>query len=193
MTLNNFNNTKNNFLFSETLRKYPVVFALFRVATKSYSVPNDSLKIEKGQKIIIPIFSLHFDPRYFSDPEVFNPERFSTEEKAKRPNSVYIPFGDGPRICIGRYYYISSHKTIHYLLSGKWLNITVFNLLLFFFVFKGKRFAEMEMKLALVDILSKFEVEPCEKTEIPIQFSNLSIIVMPRDEKLWLKLIPISK
>jgi len=51
----------------------------------------------------------------------------------------------------------------------------------------------MEMKLALVDILSKFEVEPCEKTEIPIQFSNLSIIVMPRDEKVWLKLIPISK
>lgn len=85
-----------------------MVFALFRVATKSYSMPNDSLKIEKGQKIIIPIFSLHFDPRYFSDPEVFNPERFSTEEKAKRPNSVYIPFGDGPRICIGIYlpYYI---------------------------------------------------------------------------------------
>nr|ATN95983.1 cytochrome P450 6CY18 [Aphis gossypii] len=144
-------------VIAETLRKYPVVFALFRVATKSYCVPNDSLKIEKGQKIIIPTFSLHFDPRYFSDPEVFNPERFSNEEKAKRPNGVYIPFGDGPRICI------------------------------------GKRFAEIEMKLALVDILSKFEVEPCEKTEIPIQFSNLSLIVMPRDEKIWLKLIPISK
>lgn len=49
------------------------------------------------------------------------------------------------------------------------------------------------MKLALVDILSKFEVEPCEKTEIPIRFSNLSILVIPRDEKVWLKLNPISK
>jgi cytochrome P450 family 6 len=51
----------------------------------------------------------------------------------------------------------------------------------------------MEMKLALVDILSKFEVEPCEKTEIPIQFSKLSLIVIPKDEKVWLKLKPISK
>jgi len=85
---------------------------LFRVATKTYRVPNDSLIIEKGQKIIIPTFSLHFDPRYFSDPEVFNPERFSAEENAKRPNGVYLPFGNGPRICIGRYYYISLYKAI---------------------------------------------------------------------------------
>jgi len=119
LTLNYFKNIKNYFIFPETLRKYPVVFALFRVATKSYSVPNDSLQIKKGQKIIIPIFSLHFDPRYFSDPEVFNPERFSAEEKAKRPNGVYIPFGDGPRICIGRYYYINLYETIiYYLLSS---------------------------------------------------------------------------
>jgi len=143
-------------VIAETIRKYPVLFALFRVATKTYHVPNDSLIIEKGQKIIIPTFSLHFDPRYFSDPEVFNPERFSDEEKAKRPNGVYLPFGNGPRICI------------------------------------GKRFAEMEMKLALVDILSKFEVEPCEKTEIPIQFSKLSLLVIPKDEKVWLKLNSIS-
>jgi len=90
-------------MLSETLRKYPLLFALFRVATKTYRVPNDSLIIEKGQKILIPTFSLHFDPRYFSDPEVFNPERFSTKEKAMRPNGVYLPFGDGPRICIGMY------------------------------------------------------------------------------------------
>jgi len=90
-------------MLSETLRKYPLLFALFRVASKTYRVPNDSLIIEKGQKILIPIFSLHYDPRYFSDPEVFNPERFSTEEKAKRPKGVYLPFGDGPRICIGMY------------------------------------------------------------------------------------------
>jgi len=90
-------------MLSETLRKYPLLFALFRVASKTYRVPNDSLIIKKGQKIIIPTFSLHFDPRYFSDPEVFNPERFSTKEKAMRPNGVYLPFGDGPRICIGMY------------------------------------------------------------------------------------------
>jgi len=74
-------------------------------------VPNEPLIIEKGQKIIIPTFSLHFDPRYFSDPEVFNPERFSTKKKAMIPNGVYLPFGDGPRICIGMY--------IQYFIKGK--------------------------------------------------------------------------
>jgi len=59
------------------------------------------LTIEKGQKLIIPIHSLHYDPKYYNDPEVFNPERFSLEEKCKRPSGVYLPFGDGPRICIG--------------------------------------------------------------------------------------------
>ncbi|XP_003242904.1 probable cytochrome P450 6a13 isoform X1 [Acyrthosiphon pisum] len=144
-------------VIAESLRKYPLMFALFRVATKTYRVPNDSLIIEKGQKIIIPTFSLHYDPKYFSDPEVFNPERFSPKEKAMRPNGVYLPFGDGPRLCI------------------------------------GKRFAEMEMKLALVEILSKFEVEPSEKTMIPVQFSKLSVVVIPRDEKILLKLNPLSE
>lgn len=49
----------------------------------------------------------------------------------------------------------------------------------------GKRFAELEMKLALVEILTKFEVEPCEKTEIPIRFSKKSIIAMP-ENGIWL-------
>nr|BAH72220.1 ACYPI000761 [Acyrthosiphon pisum] len=80
---NDFLNDLNylDMVIAETLRKYPLLFALFRVATKTYRVPNDSLIIEKGQKIIIPTFSLHFDPRYFSDPEVFNPERFSTKKR----------------------------------------------------------------------------------------------------------------
>lgn len=74
---------------------------MFRKASQTYHVPNDSLTIDKGQKIIIPIHSLHYDPKYFPDPETFNPERFSPENKAKRPSSTYLPFGDGPRICIG--------------------------------------------------------------------------------------------
>lgn len=89
------------FLCLETLRKYPPTFALFRKATQTYHVPNDSLTIEKGQKIVIPIYSLHYDPKYFADPEVFDPERFSAKEKAKRISGTYLPFGDGPRICIG--------------------------------------------------------------------------------------------
>lgn len=91
------------FSFSETLRKYPPTFALFREVTKTYHMRNDSLVIEKGQKVMIPIHSLHYNPNYFSDPEVFDPERFSPEEKSKRPSGVYLPFGNGPRMCIGIY------------------------------------------------------------------------------------------
>lgn len=48
------------------------------------------------------------------------------------------------------------------------------------------------MKLILVKILSKFEVEPCEKTEIPITFSNLSILVLPNSGEVWLKFNKLS-
>jgi len=74
---------------------------LFRKASKKYHVPNDSLIIENGQKLLIPVYALHYDSKYYTEPEKFIPERFSAEEKAKRPSGVYLPFGDGPRMCIG--------------------------------------------------------------------------------------------
>jgi len=64
-------------------------------------VPEDTLIIEKGQKIVIPMYSIHHDMKYYPNPTTFDPERFSTEEKSKRINGIYIPFGDGPRNCIG--------------------------------------------------------------------------------------------
>lgn len=44
---------------------------------------------------------MHYDDRYWDKPEEFNPNRFSPEESAKRPSVAYIPFGEGPRNCIG--------------------------------------------------------------------------------------------
>lgn len=146
-------------------------------------MPNDSLIIEKGQKIIIPIMSLHNDPKYFSDPEVFKPERFSPEEKAKRPAGVYFPFGDGPRICIGILIFVQCNCKVKYKSHDD---------VLFHLIFIGKRFAEIEMKLALVKLLSKFEVEPCEKTEIPVTFTNMSLVALPNDGTVWLKLNRLS-
>jgi len=80
---------------------YSITMILFRRATKNYQVPGESLVIEKGQMIILPAYSIHNDPKYYPNPGTFDPERFSTEEKAKRRNGTYIPFGDGPRLCIG--------------------------------------------------------------------------------------------
>lgn len=85
----------------ETLRKYPPLLTLFREATQDYRVPDDTLVIEKGTKLLIPVYAIQHDYRYYPDPEMFDPERFTQEEKSKRPNGTYMPFGDGPRICIG--------------------------------------------------------------------------------------------
>jgi len=58
--------------------------------------------VEKGTQIFVPTLGLHHDPKYYPDPERFDPERFNEEEKKKRPHFSYLPFGEGPRICIGK-------------------------------------------------------------------------------------------
>uniref|UniRef100_A0A1B6JSY8 Cytochrome P450 n=1 Tax=Homalodisca liturata TaxID=320908 RepID=A0A1B6JSY8_9HEMI len=86
---------------SETMRKYPIATSLMRECTQTYQEQQSSLVIEKDTKVLIPVFALHHDPLYFPDPDKFIPERFSPENKSKIIQGTYLPFGDGPRICIG--------------------------------------------------------------------------------------------
>lgn len=57
-------------------------------------------KVEKGTPFLIPIYGIQHDPQYFPDPEKFDPERFSDENKDRILPGTYIPFGVGPRNCI---------------------------------------------------------------------------------------------
>lgn len=59
------------------------------------------LQIEKNVLIQIPVYGIHHDEKYFPDPEKFLPERFSEENKAFMDKDAYLPFGIGPRNCIG--------------------------------------------------------------------------------------------
>ena len=86
---------------SETLRKYPPLGFLDRRSNADYTLPNSDVVLKKGTPIFIPMMGLHYDPQYYPEPEKYDPERFSEENKQKRPNNVYFPFGDGPRLCIG--------------------------------------------------------------------------------------------
>jgi cytochrome P450 family 6 len=93
-------------MFTETLRKYPVVTFLDRMCSSDYTLPsasgNGTVILPKGTGVYIPILALHHDPQYFPDPDKFDPERFTEENKQNRPNYTYLPFGEGPRMCIGK-------------------------------------------------------------------------------------------
>ncbi|CAG9820505.1 unnamed protein product [Phaedon cochleariae] len=88
-------------VIDETLRMWPPVISLLRVCVKDFKFPDSDLLIEKGTRIIIPALSLHRDPDHFPDPLKFSPDRFEDKNK-KYP--AYLPFGDGPRNCIGLRY-----------------------------------------------------------------------------------------
>ncbi|KAH8254076.1 hypothetical protein KR032_008330 [Drosophila birchii] len=86
----------------ETSRLYPIASHLIRKSRTRYTVPGyPNFVIEAGQMIFIPSSAIHHNPVIYPDPYEFRPERFSSEESAKRSSIAWIPFGDGPRNCIG--------------------------------------------------------------------------------------------
>nr|AQQ12674.1 cytochrome P450 [Locusta migratoria] len=86
---------------SESLRMYPPVPFLNRECNQDYKIPDSDVVLEKGTPVALSVIGLHRDPSHFPDPDRFDPERFSEEAKAERHPYVYLPFGEGPRICIG--------------------------------------------------------------------------------------------
>lgn len=88
-------------ILPETLRLYPSVPVLERRAFQDYKIPGHDVVIPKGMKINIPAYAIQRDERFYPDPDVFNPDRFHQKEVAKRHICTFIPFGEGPRICIG--------------------------------------------------------------------------------------------
>ncbi|KAH8371559.1 hypothetical protein KR093_008001 [Drosophila rubida] len=89
-------------VISETLRLYTIVPFLERKALNDYVVPgHPNYVIEKGTQVIIPACAIHRDEDFYPDPETFDPERFSAEQVATRDSVEWLPFGDGPRNCVG--------------------------------------------------------------------------------------------
>jgi cytochrome P450 family 3 subfamily A len=86
-------------VIDETLRLFPPATRTDRVANADFEY--QGIQMKKGQVVGIPIYALHHDPDIYSSPEEFQPERFSDENKKKRDNEAYMPFGAGPRNCVG--------------------------------------------------------------------------------------------
>lgn len=86
-------------VIDETLRLYPPAWIIGR-----HSLGEDQLgqyHIPKDTNCLIPVYYIHRDPRFWDEPEKFDPERFSKENSKGRHRFVYFPFGGGPRLCIG--------------------------------------------------------------------------------------------
>ncbi|XP_066540921.1 thromboxane-A synthase isoform X2 [Hoplias malabaricus] len=118
----------------EALRLYPPGFRFARDVEEDCVVNGQFLP--KGATLVIPASFLHHDAQYWPEPEKFMPERFTPEAKASRHPFVYLPFGAGPRSCV------------------------------------GMRLAQLEIKMALVNIFKRFNVVACEDTKVPLELKS---------------------
>lgn len=87
---------------AEILRKYPPAPLLSRRCEYKYQIPGSKVVLPAGMRVVIPIYGLHHDPNYYPEPMTFKPERFTEENKRTRHPYTYLPFGEGPRNCIGK-------------------------------------------------------------------------------------------
>ena len=83
----------------EAMRLYPPAWIIDREALADDEF--EQYKIKKGKDVTCLIYSMHYNPKYWEHPEKFDPDRFTTENKAKQTPFSYLPFGGGPRLCIG--------------------------------------------------------------------------------------------
>lgn len=140
----------------ESIRMNATIPLLSKVCTEECQLSDNnglSCKINPGVITLISLYGLHMDQKYWPNPDKFDPERFNEDEKAKRSKFVFLPFGEGPRMCVGR------------------------------------RMAMIEMKLALIQLLSNCRLEISSKTQLPIK-RDLHFSTTPKCG-LWVCLKPL--
>lgn len=123
----------------EGLRIQPPAPQMDRCCSKDYTMDlgnGKSIEIKKDDVIFLPFYLLHHDSKYFPNPEEFDPHRFSDENRNSIVTGSYLPFGLGPRACI------------------------------------GSRFALMEAKLLLFNVIANFRIVPSPKTPAKLSFSS---------------------
>src|SRR5438045_4834402 len=86
-------------VIKESMRLYPPAWSVARTVISEFELRG--YKIPAGSNVVMSQWIMHRDPRYFPDPEEFDPSRWATERTQKLPRFAYFPFGGGPRQCIG--------------------------------------------------------------------------------------------
>ena len=88
-------------VFKETMRLYPPAAAIIRETLHPIEI--DGYQLPARTTVLLCPYTLHRLPEYFPAPEQFDPDRFAPEREKQLPRYAYIPFGAGPRICIGNH------------------------------------------------------------------------------------------
>jgi cytochrome P450 len=86
-------------VLTESLRLYPPAWGTARIAMEDHEI--GGYHIPKGAGVSFTQWTMHRDPRWFTDPEIFRPERWEDGLAKRLPRFAYFPFGGGPRQCIG--------------------------------------------------------------------------------------------
>lgn len=93
--------TYTKMVVSEAMRLYPPVWMLSRLARDADVV--DGYPVPARADVLICPYTLHRHPAFWPEPERFDPERFDPEVTTDRPRYAYVPFGAGPRFCVGNH------------------------------------------------------------------------------------------
>ncbi|CAN8019282.1 unnamed protein product [Ixodes persulcatus] len=128
-------------VISESMRLYPpVILFISRACREDTTIMGQFFPA--GVNIIVPTWHIHHDPDLWPEPFNFDPERFAEGLNATH-SAAYLPFGLGPRVCI------------------------------------GKRFALLEIKMALCKMIRKYRIRQCEETQDPLKMVVPSVIINP--------------
>jgi cytochrome P450 len=105
-------------VLTEAMRLYPPAWLMGRRAIKDYQLAGYT--IPAGSIVLMSQFVMHHNPRYFPEPDRFNPERWTAQMRANLPKFAYFPFGGGPRICIGEPFAWMEGKLLLATLAQEW-------------------------------------------------------------------------
>lgn len=126
----------------ETIRISPSAFLLAKNCTQPielFDFDDRKLLVEPGTSIQLPVFAIHHDQRFYDEPNSFKPERFESMASGEMNKSgIFLPFGNGPRICLGKMTPIGfSFKAIFFsFFASKKTHTT--SILTFSFIFRTK-------------------------------------------------------
>lgn len=104
-------------VFKESLRFYPPGHVMIRMAVRDTTI--GGYRVPEGAIVLLDAYAMHHRPDYFPRPEQFNPQRFTAENESRLPRYAFLPFGTGPRVCIGQHFALMEAQLILATLAQK--------------------------------------------------------------------------